>query len=281
MRLATTADDFIAAAVGTYFVGRRHLVFCHSTTLFGFATWGRPDVDDVRELLRLCEAALRPPIAPHRFLVDVRALEFVGPETFGLFLDYVRRNRAALAEKTLAQAQLRPDGLVGAILSGFSHVALLPYPERVFADVDEALAWLGVDRTLGHAVLGEIEAARSTVLEQHAIVARLRELLRAEGPLSLEDSARRLATSARTLQRLLRSAGTSHRIERKESQIRRARAMLVESDDAVAWIGHEVGFTSQQHFTTEFRRATGETPSAFRASAARASWALDRARAKR
>jgi hypothetical protein len=56
----------------------------------------------------------------------------VEPGTFGLFLQYTRKHRVALGKNIIRQAQLRPDGLVGAVISGFSHVASLPYPERAF-----------------------------------------------------------------------------------------------------------------------------------------------------
>ncbi|HEY5241223.1 MAG TPA: hypothetical protein VIJ22_07155, partial [Polyangiaceae bacterium] len=91
-------------------------MYAHSPTLMGFACWGRPDVEDVRELFRVCAIGLRPGAVPYRWLVDIRGLELVEPATFGLFLDYTNRNREILRRNIVRQAQLRPDGFVGAII---------------------------------------------------------------------------------------------------------------------------------------------------------------------
>ena len=265
MQPAASADDFLANPIGRYCVGRRFVMFARSPTLMGFASWGRPDVDDVSALLRLCEVGVGPSAVPHRWLVDIRGLELVEPATFGLFLDYTRKNREALGRLILRQAQLRPDGLVGAIISGFSHLARLPYPERVFDDVGEALTWLEVDGQDGVELLAELDSIRNEVREGYEIVGRLRHELEASGALAVDTAARRLGFSIRSLQRALRQAGTTYRMELHAFQIRRAQQLLGRDDRNLAWIAAEVGFSSAQHFATAYRRATGETPTAWRA----------------
>jgi AraC-like DNA-binding protein len=260
----STISDFVANPIGRYFRGRRYAVFAHSPTLLGFACWGRPDVDDVRELLRLCEIGLEPWAASHRWLVDVRGLELIEPRTFGLFLDYTRKNRETLRQNIVRQAQLRPDGLVGAIISGFSHLAKLPYPDRVFGDVDEALSWLQVDHQEGTALLAELESIRDVACESFLVVGRLRRELEASGALTIDDAAPRLGLSTRSLQRALRQAGTTYRLELKSFRIRRAQELLKQSDRNLTWIAAEVGFSSVQHFATAYRRAIGDTPTAWR-----------------
>ena len=241
-------------------------MFAHSPTLLGFVIWGKPDAEDVRELLRLSAISVRPDAEPHRFLADVRALELVEPATFSLFLDYTRNHREALGRNILRQAQLRPDGLVGAIISGFSHVARLPYPEKVFGDAQEALAWLDVERSVGADLLGELDAIRSAALESYPITGRLRRELETHGALTVEDAGRRLGLSTRSFQRALRDAGTTYRGELKSFRIRRAQELLRSSDRKLAWIAAELGFSSVQHFATAYRRATGDTPSGWRTS---------------
>jgi AraC-like DNA-binding protein len=250
--------------MGRYFRGRRHAVFAHSPTLLGFASWGRPDVDDVRELLRLCEIGLDPKATPYRWLVDLRGLELVEPRTFALFIDYTRKNRETLRRNIVRQAQLRPDGLVGAILAGFSHLAQLSYPDRVFSDVEEALGWLEVDSREGVGLLEELEAIRNDACESFLVVGRLRRELEASGALSIDEAALRLGLSTRSLQRSLREAGTTYRLEVKGFRIRRAQELLTQGDRNLTWIAAEVGFSSVQHFATAYRRAIGDTPSAWR-----------------
>ncbi|MFO0676290.1 MAG: helix-turn-helix transcriptional regulator [Polyangiaceae bacterium] len=230
----------------------------------GHAAWGKPDADDVRELLTLCTFGLAESCEPHAWLVDLRALESVDPSTFGLMVDYTRTHGPVLGRKILKQAQLRPEGLVGAIISGFSAVARLPYPEKVFDDVPAALAWAGIDERLGLDTLAEVVAARRASIDRETTTQRLGLVFEAHGALSIGDAARRLALSPRALQRSLAECGTSFRAEAKAFRIRRAEDLLRSHERSLAWIASELGFSSSQHFATTFRKATGETPSAWR-----------------
>lgn len=262
---ASSVRDFLSAPLGRYYCGRRHAVFAHSPTLIGFASWGYPDVDDVRELLKLCEIGVAPGAVPHRFIVDLRALELIDPRTFGMFVDFTRGHREALARNVLGQAQLRPEGLVGAIISGFSHVARLPYPERVFGDVADALAWLELDHDLGTGLLDELTRIRDAASGTDGTVRCVRAELDSSHVRPLGEVATRLGLSRRTLQRALRDAGTTFRLESRSAWLRRAQSLLRDGDRNLSWVAAELGFSSVQHFSTAFRRALGETPSTWRA----------------
>ncbi len=50
-----------------------------------------------------------------------------------------------------------------------------------------------------------------------------------------------------------------------QARLRRAEAMLRETEIAVTDLAHELGFSSSQHFATAFKQATGTTPSHYRA----------------
>jgi AraC-like DNA-binding protein len=258
-----SANEFLANPMGRCHAARRFCVFAHSPTLLGFASWGRPDVEDVRELLRVCGIGLQLEMAPYRWLVDLRGLDFIEPATFGLFLDYTTRNREILGRNIVRQAQLRPDGFVGAIISGFAHVAKLPYPDRVFGDVEEALGWLEVDRVEGVELLAQIEALRNESRESYSVVARLRHALERVGILSVAEAAQQIGLSTRAFQRALREAGTTYRMEIGAFRVRRAQELL-RGERPLAWIAAEIGFSTAQHFATAYRHATGETPSEWR-----------------
>ncbi len=264
MYRASSPSELLADPIGRYWVGRRHCVFALSPTLLGFSSWGRPDVDDVRELLRLCDIGLKAGMTPYRWLVDLRELEFVEPATFSLFLDHTRRNGATLRRNIVKQAQLRPDGFVGAIIAGFGRVARLPYPDRVFWEPEEAIAWLEVDPGVGGALCAELEAIRAEARETYPLIARLRGEIDRAGALGVDEAASRLGMSTRSLQRVLRDAGTTYRGELDAFRIRRAKELLRREERTLTWIAAEVGFSSAQHFATAFRRAIGETPSAWR-----------------
>jgi len=51
-----------------------------------------------------------------------------------------------------------------------------------------------------------------------------------------------------------------------QQRIERAKALLSQGDESIADISFRLGFTHQSHFTTQFRKLTGATPSAFRRS---------------
>jgi AraC-like DNA-binding protein len=203
-------------------------------------------------------------MTPYRWLVDIRGLELIEPATFGLFVDHTTRNREILARNIVRQAQLRPEGFVGAIISGFAHVARLSYPDKVFGDVEEALGWLDVDRTEGVELLAEVDAIRRASRESHAVVARLRQELERTGALAVAEGARRLGLSKRAFQRALREAGTTYRMELTAFRVHRAQQLL-RGERPLAWIAAEIGFSTAQHFATAYRQLTGETPSEWRA----------------
>lgn len=83
---------------------------------------------------------------------------------------------------------------------------------------------------------------------------------------TLQDWARELATSARTLARAFqREAGMPFREFRRQVRLYAAMERLAEGR-TVTTVAHELGFGSASNFTTMFRRATGTTPRAYFAS---------------
>ena len=128
------------------------------------------------------------------------------------------------------------------------------------------------------AELGE-DPALFDLLDRHArglagrapgegeIAARVRASVAAELPgrePSVAAVARRLATSARTLQRRLGEEGTS--FARLVDEVRRERAetFLRAGDVSIAEVSWLVGFSEQSAFTRAFRRWTGTSPTDFR-----------------
>jgi AraC-like DNA-binding protein len=79
--------------------------------------------------------------------------------------------------------------------------------------------------------------------------------------------ARRLGTSARTLQRRLREEGTSFAAELDAVRRERAEAFLRAPDVSIAEVSWLLGFAEQSAFTRAFRRWTGVAPTEWRRSA--------------
>ena len=85
------------------------------------------------------------------------------------------------------------------------------------------------------------------------------------GEHQLHTAAEALGLSARTLQRRLTASGTTFLKESGDAQIRRAQRMMIESELKLTSVAVEVGCSSLANFGALFRKATGESPSAWRA----------------
>ena len=61
--------------------------------------------------------------------------------------------------------------------------------------------------------------------------------------------------------------GISPHAWRISKRVDMAKEMLINSREEIARVAMQLGYSSSQHFATEFRRVTGTTPSEFRAKA--------------
>jgi AraC-like DNA-binding protein len=164
------------------------------------------------------------------------------------------------------QALVRPEGMAGAVVGGFYSLVSSGYPTRAFADAHEALAWLGRPEAEARALMNELNDLVMQQMGQHPLLGELHRVLRHRlVDASLADVARELGMSERTLQRRLREAGTSFQAELNTVQVRTAQTLLLESDAKLTSVAVEVGCASLQHFSSLFRKMTGESPSAWRA----------------
>jgi AraC-like DNA-binding protein len=162
------------------------------------------------------------------------------------------------------QAIIRPSGLPGAVVAGFYQVVQHAYPVEVFTSVGDALDWFGWPKA--HPLAVEVDALWTHAVGHSPIVRRLRTLLETDvSGVTLASAARSLAISERTLQRHLRDSGTNFQSELAAARIHAAQSKMVHTDLKLTAIALEVGCSSLQHFSTLFRKATGETPSAWRA----------------
>ena len=89
------------------------------------------------------------------------------------------------------------------------------------------------------------------------------------GDVSLEQTARHLGTSPRSLQRHLRARGVRFRSLVEASRFQIAGALLQETDLSVHEIAAQIGYRSPGAFTRAFTRWAGRTPRAYRAAGRR------------
>ncbi len=125
----------------------------------------------------------------------------------------------------------------------------------------------------------EHDAALATFFDRHAegllervsgapaflrrVKLAIAESIRGSDP-ALEMTAKRLATSARTLQRRLEEAGASHKALVEEVRRDLSLELLANPELGIREIGYLVGFRDASAFYRAFRRWTGSTPMAMR-----------------
>ena len=85
------------------------------------------------------------------------------------------------------------------------------------------------------------------------------------GAVSIDNTARALDTSVRTLQRFLSSEGTDFRQQVNALRAQRAQELLGGSAASVTEIAAALGYSTPANFARAFRKATGTGPQEFRA----------------
>lgn len=256
---AATLARFLKGPAGRYVTGATWVYFCPRDGLFGFALWGRPSETDVRALATALEVELEEHVPAHASVVDVRRVEAVDPAAFEALHTYVKRHHAVLKAKVTRLALVRPAGLVGAVVSGFYQVMDSPYPTRTFTELGDAAEWTGADAA-------ELDALIAQASGVDALLASLQALFVERGvKLGIGDAAKALGLSVRTLQRKLNERKTSFVELLSHARLQLAKERLTRSQAPLTAIAIDAGFSSLQHFSTAFRKATGVSPSDWRA----------------
>jgi AraC-like DNA-binding protein len=256
MLVRATLKEFFDAPVGKVYADRTCLHFCAGTDLVGCVLWGRPNADDLAHMLEFADAVLERFPLPHASLFDVRRLDGFDAPSYPVLARYLATRGAAL-RAGLTRVAVLAEGWLGATAEGIPALLGVPCATRTFTSPTEALAWLGAEPSL----LEWLDEAFASSTD--ALLARLRVFLEGERA-GVDEAARALGVSPRTLQRLLRAHGTTFRAEASSARIRAAQALLSSTDAPVTEIAFEVGCASSQHFSVLFRRATGRSPSEWR-----------------
>jgi AraC-like DNA-binding protein len=256
--------DLLRAPVGRYLVARRHFVWCHHRTVFGTSLWGRPDEADVVELLGALAVARSPAIArPFDFVADARHVEGVEPGGDQLAVAHVRRELEWTAKHVRRLAFVHGAGFSGTVLTGFFAHVMPEASSRGFSDLTAAFAWLA--RPGGARAAAEVERLVDDARSAPPITATLRKFLSTRTTTCrLDEAARAIGCSARSLQRQLDAEGTSFQKEIDDARVRAAVPLLLDSNDKLAAIAARLGFSSLAAFSRLFRRITGQSPSVFR-----------------
>ena len=263
VQLARSVQDFLAAPVGRYVSGRSFVIWAQTASRLGSAYFGRPDASDFEALRALFGLHVNPHLSPpFDAICDGRDLTDIDPASFALLSEYMTPQWSEIAARVRRLAIVRPRGMPGATLAGVFHELVRPHVDaELFDDRHPALAWLGLDDD----ARAEVEAVIAAYDGAPPLLRRLREHLSKHlRAAALDESARALALSARSLQRALKDHGTSFRGELDLARVRAAERMLADSALKMDAIAHEIGCTPSTFYEL-FRRATGRSPAEFRA----------------
>jgi AraC-like DNA-binding protein len=266
LRLAADVGDYVRAPVGRYFAGEGFLHCFFDHQLCGTVFWSQPGEQAIAELTCAMNAELPQYSGMHAALVDARRLTGIDPAAFHLLSRYAGERAEVFGSNVTRQVIVRPCGVVGAAVAGFYDVTRNVNPERrrIYDEVEGAFAWLG--REDGPCIADTLETIVAEVRGVSPVLKELREYLADHhGRVSVQMAANELRISTRTLQHKLAQAGTTFRAEVIAARVEAGKRMLTASDMKLTAVALDVGCPSLQHFSTIFRKLTGESPSAWRA----------------
>jgi AraC-like DNA-binding protein len=260
MTPAVDVQTFMTTPVGTYVVGASVVVWVQAPDRIGMFHVGAFDRSDEAALQQIFPLVTHAALAErYDLLHDIGDVSVFDEPAFQFFVAFLQQWVHALAPRVRRLAVVRPSGVAGAAFTGLFHEWVVPrFDAKLCASRDEAYDFLDVPS----AARAELDAAGA----REPALRRLRDILEANlTGASLEHAAGALATSPRTLQRLLAANRTSFRQELMSARMRVAQRLLLASDDKVEVIADAIGFASAPAFSTLFRRIVGETPTEFRA----------------
>jgi AraC-like DNA-binding protein len=259
----TTADRFRTAPEGRYIRGQGWILFCTSQAA-GCVLWGALEGDAIHSLLTLALALHRVASAPRVGVIDAHEIVSVSPTALGHYQEYLRHESVQKSSFRRC-AIVRPRLLAPAALSeGLVRILPAPYELSLFADLGECADWLGEPSIASlvqeaRALRAEAEG-RATARVRRFLLERLRFS-------SLDDAARILGVSSRSLQRQLKAEGTTFQRELDRERVKAAMRSMRDTNHSLTRIADEVGCASVSHLTMIFHRVVGRPPSRWRREA--------------
>lgn len=207
-------------------------------------------------------------------------LQRSGPRRLGLRIS----NEATLASAAAIAREVSTDGIFDPIEVHLQHAA--PASTRAHEDYFGCPVHFGSDRDalllskdalarpnrlgdegITQYLLGHLDQELASVESPKSIARRTRDVIAralSEGVPKMEDVARRLGMSVRSLHRKLSEDGLSFQSLTEETRKDLAVSLLKQEQYSIAEIAFLTGFSEQSAFTRAFKRWLGETPATFR-----------------
>jgi AraC-like DNA-binding protein len=245
LRLASDVPDFVREPVGAGVLVETNFLWCASPTLVGSVGWGSPSGKQVERVMSVCDTIFHPSLGPEvDVILDGYRLDEVSPAVAMGIFDWTRRNLQRLFKRIRRQVGVPPPGIGGILLSGLLPSLGETWPYRIVSTPEAAYRFAVGDEA--EALLAEINEHVNRFNRVPPLLGELRALLRVhQGNLSLEDAARQLGRSTRTLQRDLEAVTkSSFRDEQARARLQAVAELLATSDDKVMSIAARVGLSA-------------------------------------
>lgn len=245
LRIARDVGEFMRQPLGAAVLVETNFIWCASPTLAGTVGWGSPTGTQAERVMSVCQGLFHETLGPQLdIILDGSQLEQVSPAVAVAIFEWARRNFAALRTRIRRQFGVPPPGVGGILLAGMLPMLGDAYPFRILPTPQAAF----------HLACGDDGDALREEVAEHVrgfnhvppLVGELRTLLRAhDGRLTIDEAARQLGRSARSLQRELEAAGrTSFRDEQARARLAAVAELLATSDDKIATIAARLGLSA-------------------------------------
>ena len=249
--------------VGTGVLVETNFIWCVSPTLGGSTGWGSPTGEQAERVMRVVSAMFHPTVGPQLDVVlDGYRLQQVNPAAAMAIFEWARKNLDELKRRIRRQVGVAPPSVGGVLLAGILPMLGETYRFQVVPTPEEAYRVVLGDE--GDALREEIAGYVDRFSGTPPLVGELRNLLRAHNRgLTVEEAARLLGRSPRTLQRELEAAKTSFRDEQAQARLVAAAELLAASDDKLSVIAARIGL-SANGLNRLIRERVGTTVDAWR-----------------
>ncbi len=261
MEAAISIDAFCARPVNHWVAAGSAVVWCASEDLCGCAFFGTPDLLDAAETVRAFEAIHDAELGPRFSLVlDASRVQKIESVVVPIVVEWVGRNRSELLKRVRLQVGLVPPGAAGAALGPIVQALGELHLYRVVDSLYEAFNLVAPGNTT---LVDEVTAITEHVMSVPVNVRRLRQLLANDSSSTVDQAARMLSLSPRSLARELTDHGTAFNDEVKAARYTKACYLLESTDDDPRDVANAVGL-SEPTLNQLFKEKARIAPSDYR-----------------
>lgn len=265
MKSAPSLEAFFSAPLDACVTTPWGLVWCSGSGRCGVSVFGVFDRKRVTAFFEtLARLDLHPALGPHVSIVDFRGVTYTDLPAMDFFVATLRRHLPRFAKRVTRRLLILPTGALAIAFGGIYFQVPRLYPVRFGTDLVRNLRWLQVPRR--DPLVAWLERRRAERSGRDVVLQRAVDALD-EGATTVAACAKAAGLSTRSFQRALEQRGTRFSALRQQVRLDRARVLLGNSTHSIAEVADACGFASQQHLTTAFRVAFGDTPAAFRRAA--------------